>query len=161
MGRQTKCTPEVAERIAEHIRAGMGRENAARLVGVHPATLHRWMAKGERNVKPYRAFRERIQQASDTLQQEVSQTFMRGLRSKHDGTAVHTAQWLAERLWPDVYGKRQELRHSGPDGGPVAVAAEVTGRVAVGVFSAQDLSNMSPEQLEAALRGLGATEEEP
>jgi len=161
MGRPTKCTPEVTDALCALIRNGVGRESAARQVRIGVATFHRWMEKGRANIRPYKEFRRRIEEASDQLHVEISDVLLKGLRTEHLPTAVHTAEWLGERLFPHVYGKRQELRHSGPDGGPVAVAAEVTGRVAVGLFSAEQLANMAPEQIEAALRGLGATEGEP
>lgn len=46
MGRRSKLTPEVQERIATALRAGSYLEEAAQLAGVDRSTLWRWMAKG-------------------------------------------------------------------------------------------------------------------
>lgn len=48
MGRPDKLEPHRAERIIELLRAGNFRETAARASGVHDATFHRWMERGEK-----------------------------------------------------------------------------------------------------------------
>lgn len=57
MGRPSKLTPEIEERILEVIRAGNYREAAAQAAGIAPETLSRWMG---REREPYRSFRQSV-----------------------------------------------------------------------------------------------------
>ncbi len=162
VGRPTKCTPEMTEAICKLIRAGIGRESAARLVGLGERTLHKWLQKGAENKRPYAEFRRRVELASDELHQEVGSVLLKGLRADHLPTAVHTAEWLGERLFPQVYGKRTEVRTTGPDGG--ALQVRHSGHVSTSAIPADVLAHMSPEQLRALAEGLevpDGTEGEP
>jgi hypothetical protein len=47
MGRPTKLTPEIQERIVGLIRDGNAGETAAEAVGVRAATFYEWLARGE------------------------------------------------------------------------------------------------------------------
>ena len=47
MGRPSKLTPEVQERICQAIRAGNYYEAACAYAGIHYSTFRKWMQKGE------------------------------------------------------------------------------------------------------------------
>ncbi len=153
MGRPTKCTPELTERLCALLRDGLGRESAARTVGIGEATFHGWMAKGARKIKPYAEFRRRVEAASDALHAEVVEVLVaKGLRAENEDRAVRTATWMAERLWPDTWAKRTEVRATGPDGG--ALQVRHSGHVSTSAIPAEVLAHMSPEQLRALAEGL-------
>ena len=68
MGRPTKLTPEVHQRIVLSLKAGNYRETAAADAGVDSKTLRNWMKRGARGGatnEGYRAF------AADVLQAEA------------------------------------------------------------------------------------------
>ena len=47
MGRPSKLTPEVRERIVQALVAGNYRETASRYAGIDPRQFSRWMSRGE------------------------------------------------------------------------------------------------------------------
>ena len=47
MGRPSKLTPEVQDRIARAITAGNYQDTAAQYAGISPATFYLWMQKAE------------------------------------------------------------------------------------------------------------------
>ena len=67
-GRPTKLTPAVQDRIIAAIRAGHFRESAARLAGISPATLYRWLSA---ETEPYQAFQEAVVTAEAELEETV------------------------------------------------------------------------------------------
>jgi hypothetical protein len=137
-GRSTKCTPTLVKAIAERIGAGMGREAAARSVGISERSLHTWVERGRAGEEPYAQFLQRIEAASETLQGEVSKVLLKGLRSKNPHVSTKTAMWLAERLWPATYGRRSEV--TGAGGGPVQIAAAVAVAPLVSPEAARELT---------------------
>lgn len=157
-GRRTGCTPTVIAAIALRVGKGMGKEAAARQAGVPAATFHEWMARGRNGEKPYAELAERIEGASSTLQEKVSDVLTNGLESDNIHVATKVGTWMAERLWPDVYGRRSEVRTTGPDGGAVKVEVEVEGTLKVQPFlSADAAASLDPEQLAALAREFLAT----
>lgn len=165
VGRPTKCTPEVIEQVRKAIlEAGAGREDAARKAGVSRASFHEWMGRGAQGEAPYADFLEAVEGGERELVSKAEQVLVDLLAPNvSDSVRFATAKLIVERRKPDVWSARGTIRHEGFDGGPVAVDAKVTGSVAVGLFTAEQLANMPPEAIEAALRGLGAddNEEEP
>ena len=150
IGRPTKCTPTVIAGVAARVRAGMGREAACRKMGVAPATMREWTARGLAGEKPYADFVRGIEGASDELQEEVTTALTDALRDVDKADLrTRTAMWLAERLWPETYGKRSEVRTTGPDGGPVQVQAAVSVQP---VITADVAAGLDAEQLAALAR---------
>lgn len=49
MGRQSRLTKDVADKIAEYVRAGNFRTVAANALGIPDATISRWIAEGDRD----------------------------------------------------------------------------------------------------------------
>lgn len=127
----------------------MGREAAARSVGISERTLHSWVERGRAEEQPYLQFLQRIEAASETLQGEVSKVLLNSLRSKDLRIASKTAMWLGERLWPLTYGRRQEV--TGPKGGPVQVQAEVSVQP---IVSNEALRDAAPGQVHEIILAL-------
>ena len=148
-GRPSKCTPERIALLEGLIAGGMGREAAAREAGIGVATWHEWIGRGRAGEEPYAELVRRIEGASEGLQDEVRRVLLNGLRSPDPRIATKIAMFLSERLWPQIYGRKQEI--TGKDGGPVQVQAQVAVQPLV---SDEQLRTATPEQLEALVRGL-------
>jgi hypothetical protein len=58
-----KFTPEVADTIITHVRAGNYFQTAARAAGVHRDTLYRWISWGEEGEPEFVEFHERLREA--------------------------------------------------------------------------------------------------
>lgn len=93
VGRRTKLTPAVQDRIVTALRAGCYLESAAQLAGVDRSTLFRWMAKGEAAQSgQFRDFCNAVEGA--IAQAEVAAVARIVTASQTDWKA---AAWLLER----------------------------------------------------------------
>ena len=107
MARPTKLTPKVRERIK---RGSKERERLEKSSRAKPR-------KAERKFLQFLNAVEKAQAGSDIR--------MVALISKAAETQWQAAAWRLERKNPDQWGRKQQLEHTGKDGGPVALAAEV------------------------------------
>lgn len=64
-GRPTKLTPDLTEKLCTALRAFNHMDTAARLTGIHPSTVYRWLAEAEPDDAPeeLREFREAVTRA--------------------------------------------------------------------------------------------------
>lgn len=117
MARPTKLTAETHQRVVQLVRGGVFDHVAARAAGIDPATFRRWMERGEREVGPYRTFREDV------------------LRVRAEARASAEARVFAERPFEWLrYGPGRDragepgwteplrVEHSGPEGGAIPLA---------------------------------------
>src|SRR5690349_15079491 len=63
MDKTRRFTPEVADTIIEHVRAGNYFQTAARAAGIHRDTLYRWINQGEGGDPVFAEFHERLREA--------------------------------------------------------------------------------------------------
>ena len=68
MGRPSKLTGEVQQKIVFAIANGNALETAAQYAGIDPSTLFRWMQKGKKGWKPYCEFRKAIEKARTEIE---------------------------------------------------------------------------------------------
>lgn len=164
-GRPTKCTPEVIRKVRAAILKGAGREDAARAAGIGRATLLEWLARGARGDAPYADLVDSVEGAESELVRKAGAVLTDLLGSKKTPHAVRfaSAKLILERRRPEVWAPKRDVRVSGPEGGPIPVAAEVEhkGEVAVAVegdvrlaVTAEQMAEWSVEQVEAFARGL-------
>lgn len=122
MGRPSKLTPERLKRIVDAIRAGNYVETAAEYAGIGKTTFYRWMEQGEKASRGiYRDFRDAVMRAR--AEAEARNIALIQKAAPDDWRA---AAWWLERAFPDRWGSRQKLEHSGPDGAPIAAEVRVT-----------------------------------
>ena len=108
-GRPSKLTPERQERIIELIRAGNYMEIAAQAAGINVATMYRWLQRGEEtNSGKYHEFREAIMRAR--AEAEARNVTLIQTAARADWRA---AAWFLERSFPDRWGGKQVVEHSG------------------------------------------------
>lgn len=119
--RKTRCTPKMAQAIADHIAMGMSTSDAAALAGIHRDTFYRWMKRGARAFKrmqkapgqevqaqeaPFLAFYRLVQQAIPRRKQALLAQIQQAAREPQHWQA---AAWLLERLHPEEFGRRDRL----------------------------------------------------
>jgi len=122
MGRPTKLTPEVQDRIIQALKAGNYVETAAEYAGIGKTTFYRWMEQGKQASRGiYREFRDAVMRAR--AEAEARNVAIIQQAAPDDWRA---AAWWLERAFPDRWGARQKLEHSGPDGAPIAAEVRVT-----------------------------------
>lgn len=124
VGRPTKLTNEVQEKILQAIRGGNYREVAARWAGIDPVTLTRWMRRGEQGRRgPYVQFCQAVLEAEQQAELRAVALIMKGAASD-----PNHAKWWLERKFHERWGRRERTEHTGADGGPVAVKVTFGGR---------------------------------
>jgi transposase len=119
MGRKTKLTPEVHEKIVTALRAGNYQETAARYAGISEATFYRWLNESlaEGASKELQQFREAVEKARADA--EVRNVHLIQ-QAANDGT-WQAAAWFLERSHHQRWGRKQSVELTGEDGGPVQV----------------------------------------
>lgn len=157
MARPTKCTPEVIEEFARHMRVGLYLEDACGLVGIVKQTAYNWLQWGEaalleaggnlREVpeeqRAYAEFLDAVTRAEATAISNNLLIIERAAAEDRPGD-WRAAAWFIERRKPRTWGK-QEQRHelTGADGGPVQV---------------EHLAHLSDAELDAIIAGDGDAE---
>lgn len=121
-GRPTVLTPALSAAIVALIRAGNYMETAAAANGVDKSTLYAWLKKGARLSRENREEQEPpgIYSDIELLLMKFSNASMRARAEAESGIVgrIHAAgakqwqacAWLAERMWPDRYGRRETIR---------------------------------------------------
>ena len=96
-GRPAKLNAEVVGRFLMVIRAGNYRETAARLAGIGPATMYRWL----HDPRPeYAAFRMALDMCEAEVEVEVIGNLVRLSR-----TSTRAAAFILSRRWPERWRK--------------------------------------------------------
>jgi len=106
MGRPTKLTPEVQERLLLAISAGNTREAAAIYAGIGERTLYRWIAKGEngkRNGK-FRQLWQALREAENAVEIECVAIIRRAMSKDW-----RAATWWLERRKHGAWGRKASL----------------------------------------------------
>lgn len=150
MGRPSGFTQEKADEICERLIDGESLRTICKDDHMpNVATVCRWLATNDTFSKQYARARE---QQADTLADEIlaisddgSNDYMERLGEggqsvgwQVNGEAIQRSRlrvdarkWYAGKLRPKVYGEKQAVEHSGPDGGPIelthTVSAETRG----------------------------------
>ena len=94
-GRPTKCTPAAQKIIFEAVRDCLPYHEAARLAGIDPATLRRWMRRGEEGRKPYDALCAGIKKAEAEAQRTLVKRI--GNPNADEAKGWQRWAWLLER----------------------------------------------------------------
>lgn len=106
MGRPSKLTPEVQERICQAIRAGNYYEAACAYAGIDYSTFRRWIIKGEKAKSGrYHNFCEAIKRAEHEA--EVRLVAMWQKHMPENWQAIAT---FLERRYPDRWGRRMDVK---------------------------------------------------
>ena len=106
MGRPSKLTPEVQERICQAIRAGNYYEAACAYAGIHYSTFRKWMIKGEKAKSgKYREFFEAVTRA-----EHEAEVRMVAQWQKHMPEDYRAIRDFLERRYPERWGKRLDVK---------------------------------------------------
>jgi transposase len=108
VGRPTKLTPQVQERIVGLIAAGSYAEPAARAAGISASTFYSWMERGQLEEDGiFREFREAIKRAE--AEAEISAVKVVTSAMPRSWQAAMT---FLERKHPDRWGRRSRAEPS-------------------------------------------------
>lgn len=125
MGRPSKFTPAVREKIVQALRGGSHRSTAAQFGGVSHTTLRNWLLLAEDPSAPP----EYVEFLDEVTKAEADAEIVRLARlNKAGADGVYQADmWWLERKMPEKWGKkdRTALEITGADGGPISVEASL------------------------------------
>ena len=134
MGRPSKLTPEVQDRIVQAIQAGNYLEVAAQYAGIGTTTLYRWLQQAEDPTADdmYRQFRDAVESARSAA--EVRNVALIQ-KAANDGT-WQAAAWYLERTSWQRWGRRTMVTGDGGEAIKVEVDHRQTLREALGLTDA-------------------------
>ena len=133
MGRPTKLTKEVTDKIVQAIRTGNYAEAASRLAGIGPSTYFRWMERGsQEDAGIYREFYEAVRRAEAEAEVHAVAIVRRAMSDDWRAALAYL-----ERRHPVRWRRHQTTELTGKDGGPI--------RAEHG--SGLDLSKLNDEEL--------------
>ncbi len=127
---ETKCTPEMIDRIVKLIRAGNYAQIAAACVGIASSTFYEWLTRGGRGEEPYRALAEAVEKAKAEDEAGTTAEIRR-----HGQTHWQALAWMQERKYNKRWGRRDSLEITGDEDRPVHMNTKI------------DLSKLSTEEL--------------
>lgn len=110
----SKLSPEVTTQITRLIRVGNTNEIAADAAGISRTTFFSWMdrgTKGGRTNKPYRDFRQAVEQA----RAEAEATLVARIAKAAQNGSWSAAAWLLERSAPERWAKLSERKNADSD----------------------------------------------
>lgn len=119
MARPTKLTEQVQKTITDAIAIGATYQAAAEYAGIPYKTFREWMLKGEQKRKPYRAFREAIEQANARAQ-------IRLLAEINKADDWRSKTWILERRFPDGYAATVKFNRMSDDELRAFIAQQLT-----------------------------------
>lgn len=121
MGRPTKLTQEVHDKIVTAIRAGNYIETAAAYGGIAKQTLYDWLKRGEADPgSAYGKFLDAVERAKADA--EVRDLYLID-QAAQDGS-WQAAAWKLERKFPQKWGRVNRTEISGPEGAPLVVEVD-------------------------------------
>lgn len=119
VGRPSKFTQEVRERIIGAVRSGAYNETACAFAGIGESTFYRWLEQARQDeqadleVSEYREFWEAIQKAQSEAEIEKLLIISNAAKGKPTSDGVpgtagqwQAAAWFLERKHPERYGRR-------------------------------------------------------
>lgn len=109
MGRHSKLTPEVQEKIVGVLRSGNYAQVAAQCAGIGETTFYRWLQQGEEEESGiYRDFREAVKNAEAEAEADSVAIIETAGRKEWQARA-----WLLERKHPYRWGRFERQEHMG------------------------------------------------
>lgn len=149
-GRPSSYTQEMANTICEQIAEGQSLRSICQAEDM-PAksTVFKWLTQNKDFADQYARARETQADAifdeilsiadeksveliyGEGEEQEVVEVRLDSTAIQRNRLRVDARKWMAGKLRPKVYGEKQAVEHSGPDGGPIelthSVSAETRG----------------------------------
>ena len=119
VGRPTKCTPEMIDRICEFLADGINIVTTCGLVGIDESTFSRWRNRGEQAIKKHGddpddipdgevvfcRFCKRIKRA----RAKAKATSLKAIRDAGDKGSWKAHAWFLERSFSKEFSKKSEV----------------------------------------------------
>ncbi len=114
---KAKITPELIGDICKLKGEGLSNKDICMAVGIHEATLYRWLNKPSN--KLHRSLCEEFKKAEAAYKEELLNTVRDAALSKHQYWTA--AAWLLERKYPEEYGRPETRKETAVEDAPKIV----------------------------------------
>jgi hypothetical protein len=119
IGRPSKLTPAVKQRLLDAIRAGNYFEAACVYAGIGETTFYRWMERGEKaSSGEYREFWESVKKAEAEAEARVVALWQQEIPGNWQAARDFLARRFSDRWSPK---EKVQTEVTGKDGGPVEI----------------------------------------
>lgn len=152
-GRPSKLTSELRRRICKLLKAGDHIKTVCDTTNITQSTFYLWRDRGETDLEQnleteFSEFSEAVRRARAIAESRNVQRVLKSARGGEvvtrttvkveNGVEVRTvssqqlpgdwraAAWWLEKSFPQRWGNRTRLEHSGPDGGPIPTGVVIT-----------------------------------
>ncbi len=126
-GRPSKLTAEVIENIQNWLRMGYFVEDAARMAGIHKATLYRWLEQGrEDRENDIASLYADFCDAMEKSRAEAEGMYLNSIKTAASRGQWQAAAWWLERSF-DKWSKPSKLQISGDEQEPVKINIKYSG----------------------------------
>lgn len=122
---RAKLTEELIQQMAALKGDGLSNKDICRAVGIHEATLYRWLSKPSGRL--HRALGESLKKAEADYKRTLLTT-IREAATKKNGQWT-AAAWLLERKYPDEYAQATRDRGERAEAAPQIVLGVAVGAV--------------------------------
>jgi len=122
IGRPTKLTPELQEKIVGHVKNCNYPSTSAVACGVDESTFYRWMNRAQEGEEPYASFAIAVKKA-----EAESQVDLVGIVRKAAPDKWQAGMTLAERRWPEQFA---QVERSAGNQSDLARGIEILGKLA-------------------------------
>tara|TARA_R110000796_G_C14571530_1_gene435786 strand:- start:27692 stop:28207 length:516 start_codon:yes stop_codon:yes gene_type:complete len=146
-GRKPKLTPERQDQITTLIRGGNYKRTAAQQAGIDERTFYAWFERGEPGHKSYTRKYAQFRQAVEGAEAESEIILVDAIIK--DGTPANKLEVLARRF-PERWGRKQQLEHTGKDGAPIDIDGTGVSPVTIVIANPDDTWKDSDDPGEAA-----------
>ncbi len=120
-GRPPELTPAIEALIFEGIGLGMDREEVADLAGKHRTTVWRWIKAAYEAVEGDTATDEDVDFCNAVKEAEAKGVIVRLRRIQSGDPGWQGCAWIQERRYARRWGAKQQVEHTGKDGGPIEI----------------------------------------
>lgn len=126
-GRPSKLTAELIENIQNWLRMGFFVEDAARMAGVHKATLYRWLDQGrEDRDNEVESLYADFCDAMEKSRAEAEGMYLNSIKTAASRGQWQAAAWWLERSF-DKWSRPNKIQLSGSDEEPVNIKIKYSG----------------------------------
>jgi hypothetical protein len=119
VGRQTKCTPDLQERVCKALSFGVEVEVACALEGISRDSFYDWRARGRNGEEPYAGFLEATEQALLRVDLALHGTVLSEAVGNRQANRAPNWQAAAWYLKFRKTGGSQKVELTGKDGAPL------------------------------------------
>ena len=134
---RAKLTEELIQRMASLKGDGLSNKDICRAVGIHEATLYRWLSKPSGRL--HRALGESLKKAEADYKRTLLTTICEAATKKNGQWT--TAAWLLERKYPDEYAQATRDKGERAEAAPQIVLGVAVGAVKPGADEGEDVDD--------------------